>query len=271
VIPWLLATLVVVLFFSSQTCHFYIKVFLHYLIMLLGTALPIPLALLRPMNVRNTNICSFVTVNLSRIFGITYEVRGLEYLDKDESGVIVCNHQSSLDVTTMMVMWPKMPKCVSVVKKELLYAGTFGIVSWLSGTVFVDRSNSARAQKSLNYALTYLTDKKVKLWFFPEGTRNDTGTMLPFKKGAFHLAIQSQRPIIPMTISSYSSFYSKRIKKFDNGGKVIINIMPPVPTEGKTANDLQSLMDDVRKQMELSFEKTSGEVALLTDTPKKNL
>lgn len=56
------------------------------------------------------------------------------------------------------------------------------------------------------------------MFIFPEGTRNRKGEhLLPFKKGAFYLAIQAQLPIIPVVISSYKSFLDHKIKIFDDG------------------------------------------------------
>jgi len=181
-------------------------------------------------------------------------------VSNDESAVIVCNHQSSLDVIGGLKVWSLTPRCAFAAKKELLYAGFFGITCWLSGMVFLDRSNPAKAKESLNHTQTLLTKEKVKLFIFPEGTRNVSGTLLPFKKGAFHLAISSQRPVIPITISSYCTFYNKRLRKFDNGGNVIINILPPVSTEGMTIQNINKLVETVKQQMQESLTSTSYEI-----------
>jgi lysophosphatidate acyltransferase len=50
---------------------------------------------------------------------------------------------------------------------------------------------------------------------FPEGTRNHEGGLLPFKKGAFHLALQAGVPVVPVVVSSYSSYYDKSTYKFE--------------------------------------------------------
>ena len=55
------------------------------------------------------------------------------------------------------------------------------------------------------------------MFIFPEGTRNRSGRLLPFKKGAFHLAIQTQLPIVPVVISCYNSFLDHEKKIFDDG------------------------------------------------------
>lgn len=58
---------------------------------------------------------------------------------------------------------------------------------------------------------------QTKLWIFPEGTRNHSRGMLPFKKGAFHLAIDANAPILPVVFSNYGSFYDSVTKRFDSG------------------------------------------------------
>lgn len=62
---------------------------------------------------------------------------------------------------------------------------------------------------------------QIKLWIFPEGTRHNTGEIHPFKKGAFHVAIRSQLPILPVVYSSYY-FLSAEEKRFDAGKHSIL-------------------------------------------------
>ncbi|KFM68386.1 hypothetical protein X975_04680, partial [Stegodyphus mimosarum] len=129
---------------------------------------------------------------ISRIFGLKWEVKNKEYLDSKEPYILVCNHQSALDISGMMYIWPLFHPCVPVLKRELLFSGPFGIFCWLAGCVFVDRFNSEKARDTLNMKIKEMKDRKVKLWIFPEGTRNDKETLLPFKKGAFHIATQTK-------------------------------------------------------------------------------
>ena len=55
------------------------------------------------------------------------------------------------------------------------------------------------------------------MWIFPEGTRNMTDEMLPFKKGAFHLALAGNLPILPVVYSSYRGFLSHKAGIFNPG------------------------------------------------------
>lgn len=93
-------------------------------------------------------------------------------------------------------------------KKSLQFTplGPFMI---MSGAVFIDRGNSARAVRSLEAAGELMKNRKVSLWIYPEGTRHlsEEPDLLPFKKGAFHLAIQSGIPVIPIVTENYWKIY----------------------------------------------------------------
>ncbi|KAK5901204.1 hypothetical protein CgunFtcFv8_026099 [Champsocephalus gunnari] len=104
-----------------------------------------------------------------------------------------------------------------------------------------------------------MLDDQIRLWVFPEGTRNQTGNLLPFKKGAFHLAVQAQVPIIPIVFSSYSSFYLRKQKQF-NSGTITIKILPKIETKGLASDDIPSLMDKSFHLMNSSFLSISNSV-----------
>ena len=86
-----------------------------------------------------------------------------------------------------------------------------------SGAVFVDRGNNAKAVRSLAAAGEAMRERGTSLWLFPEGTRSmrQYHDMLPFKKGAFHLAVQAGVPIVPVVCENYWRIYRKDV--FDEG------------------------------------------------------
>jgi lysophosphatidate acyltransferase len=160
-------------------------------------------------------------------------VRGTEILSQKRACVVVANHQSSFDSLGMFWICDWMKRCSAVAKKEIFYVWPFGLALWLSGTIFINRLNTKQAKQQLHkaaeYALfsieikqsklfLYRNMKKLgnKLWFFPEGTRNRKRCLLPFKKGAFHVAIACQAPIMPVVYSPYY-FINPHNKFFDTG------------------------------------------------------
>ena len=81
----------------------------------------------------------------------------------------------------------------------------------------MDRGNNARAIRSLTAAGEVMKERNGSLWLFPEGTRSmrPHSDMLPFKKGAFHTAIQAQVPIVPVVCENYWRLYRKGV--FESG------------------------------------------------------
>lgn len=101
-------------------------------------------------------------------------------------------------------------------KKELLYAFPFGPAAYLWGTLFINRSNKSDAVNRLNQESIAIQQQAAKLLFFPEGTRHQCETLLPFKKGGFHIAVQSQSYVQPVVVSKYW-FLDGDKKIFDRG------------------------------------------------------
>lgn len=220
---------------------------------------------------------------VTALIGLRWELRGKEHLEKDRACIIVANHQSSLDVlgnlytfisiylliifklilytciAGMFNIWHVMNKCTVVAKRELFYAWPFGLAAWLAGLIFIDRVRGEKARDTLNAVNRRIKEQRIKLWVFPEGTRRNTGELHPFKKGAFHMAIDQQIPILPVVFSSYCTFLNDK-KKILNAGRIVITTLPPVSTEGLTKNDIDQLMERVRSQMIETFKLTSAEM-----------
>ena len=104
-------------------------------------------------------------------------------------------------------------------KKELQWSPLLGQFMTLAGAVFVDRGNNARAVRSLTAAGEVMKERHSSLWLFPEGTRSmrPYSDMLPFKKGAFHLAVKAGVPIVHVVTENYSHVMSPRALRFNAG------------------------------------------------------
>lgn len=145
-----------------------------------------------------------------------------------------------------------------VSKKEILYIPIFGFGAWLWGTLFINRSRKSDSISSLNKESRALNERQCKLMLFPEGTRNTKDTLLPFKKGSFHIAIGSQSPIQPVVISKY--YFLDSEKKTFKRGRVIINILPEISTRNTTREAMNEIIDKTRQIMQTEFTKLSNEV-----------
>jgi len=100
----------------------------------------IPLSLARPCCVTNAVLGAKLMVPLSALLGLDWKVRGeTDLLKRPEACVVVANHQSSIDLLGMFVIWGKLERVAALAKQSLMYYGSFGITAFLCGTVFVDR------------------------------------------------------------------------------------------------------------------------------------
>uniref|UniRef100_A0A8C3Q5Z4 1-acyl-sn-glycerol-3-phosphate acyltransferase n=1 Tax=Geospiza parvula TaxID=87175 RepID=A0A8C3Q5Z4_GEOPR len=192
---------------------------------------------------------------LKYIFGIQIVVKGKENLRTKKPFVLVLNHQTSLDILVMMEILPR--RCVPIAKKEILYMGTFGLACWLAGVIFIDRKRREESIGTLTEVAHSLHKDNLRVLIFPEGTRNHGGSMLPFKRGAFQLAVKAQVPIIPVVLSSYDNFYNQKEKKF-TPGKMTIQILPEVETLGLGPDDVPKLTEQVRDSMLSTLHMSTG-------------
>lgn len=147
----------------------------------------------------------------------------------------------------------------AIAKRELIYAGTFGIAAWLAGLVFINRKSGVKCKDTMNRTMLELKEKRIKLLVCPEGTRRNTGEIHEFKKGAFHSAILAQVPIVPCVFSSYQSFLDKKRNHF-SGGRIIIKALPEISTVGLTVSDVDDLIFRTRNAMIEAFNEISKEI-----------
>lgn len=163
-------------------------------------------------------------------------------------GILIGNHQSSLDILILGRIFPK--GCTVTAKKSLKYIPFLGWFMSLSGTFFLDRTNRKKSIDTLNTALHKMKNEKRSLWLFPEGTRSYSKDIFlaDFKKGAFHLAVDAQVPILPVVVSNTSNIINFKEKVF-NQGTIIVECLDPIPTEGLTKEDISELTKKSRDSM----------------------
>lgn len=120
----------------------------------------------------------------------------------------------------------------------------------LSKTVFIERKSRSQAVAAFDNAAEQMHKNRQSVYIFPEGTRSyyDYPDLLPFKKGAFHLAVQAQVPIIPIAVANYSNVLDVRRKLF-RPGTIPVKVLQPIVTKGKTKEDVDSLVEQTRNVM----------------------
>jgi len=175
--------------------------------------------------------------------GATLEVvSGQQHLVPGRPVIFLCNHQSTLDIPVLfLALWPVRFRFVA--KKVVKYVPVLGWFIWLAGFVFIDRGRTRAAIESLDKAGEKIR-QGISIALFPEGTRSETGLVLPFKKGPFMLALKAGVPIVPVTIVGTERVMPKNSWNITPGP---VKVMIGAPIEVKPfADDREGLMKTVR-------------------------
>ena len=185
-----------------------------------------------------------------RAGGIRVVIEGSENIPTDESCIFLSNHVSNLDPPILLPAIPGM--CSVFLKKSLMKIPFVGIAMRMAKYVPVSRGHSrSEAEQSVAIAADALRSG-MHIFIFPEGTRSTDGNLLPFKKGAFFLAADTNAPMVPIVIKGTAQMMRKgSLKIFP--GVATVRFLPAVhPQNFATREDL---MDAVRQQMQAALAK----------------
>ena len=224
---------------------FLVRMLLMGLHFVIAGILGVLLGLCRPFNPDNSRLCARLYAwPAMRILGLKVRAEVGPLMDKPNSCVIVANHQSNYDLFVFGNVVPRRTVCIG--KKSLKWVPLFGQLFWLAGNVLIDRSNGRKARESMLTTTETLQHKDTSIWVFPEGTRNFGEVLLPFKKGAFQMAIAAGVPIVPVCVSSYIKHM--HLNRW-HSGEILIRSLPAIPTAGLSLDDLPQLIEQCREQM----------------------
>ena len=178
-----------------------------------------------------------------RLAGVKLEVIGQEQLDPDQAYIYMSNHTSNLDPPIEV---PALGRQLSIMaKKELFKIPIFGTAMHIAKVVPVDRHNRQAAIESVRHAVEVL-QSGVSMMVYPEGTRSRDGRLLPFKKGPFHMAMEANVPIVPITILNTHRLWPKGTFKIKPGTVKMIFHAPIHPAQFANREDL---MTAIRNQI----------------------
>lgn len=180
--------------------------------------------------------------------GSNVKVSGQENLDANRSYVFISNHRSYLDTATLFFYTGH--KMGLVAKKELLKVPIFGQGMHYVNIFAIDRSNPERAKRSLEKAKKVM-GSGFSFGVFVEGTRAMPGELLPFKKGAFHLAVQTNAAIVPVAIKNTDWMMGKRTGVAYSGTIEMI-LLPPIETN----DDIMTLLHKTRSVIAAELAKS---------------
>lgn len=183
---------------------------------------------------------------LGKMIPVKIKIEGLENFDQNRSYVLVANHRSNLDSVALY----NIPHAEYrwAIKKEILKIPILGFFAKRMGNIAIDRKNPQKARFAIEKAVKSISGG-INIVFFPEGTRNKEAGLLPFKKGAFHFAIDTSLPILPVTIFNSDKILPKYSLNFKYG-TIFLKIHPPIETTGLSKERISDL---VEKSQEIIF------------------
>lgn len=182
------------------------------------------------------------------ILGIRTVVVGHEHVQRHRPALYTVNHASNVEPPIIFAVLRELTPQLKVVYKAVLrklpiLGRGFDVV----GFVPIERENRERATQAIDKAARSVQSGN-SLLMFPEGTRSRSGALLPFKKGAFVLAIKAQAPVVPTAILGAA-------RAMRPGSPLIwpttvrVHFGPPVETTGLELGDRDELTDRVRAEV----------------------
>ena len=181
-----------------------------------------------------------------RLSGMRVRVRGLEQLDPRRTYIFTANHRSYLDTATLFCHLQR--RIGLFAKKELLKVPILGFGMGFVNIMAIDRSNRERALETVRVA-TERIRSGVSFGVFAEGTRARPGQLLPFKKGAFYMAVETGVSVVPVAIKNTDDLMGKGTG-VARAGTIEMVILPPIETDGlSTDEDVRRLSVDVRERV----------------------
>lgn len=209
----------------------------------LGALVAVPMALMGWQRLANLGIAARWCQLLARLVPVKVKVTGLEHITPGQSYVVVANHMSQFDIPVIYgysgldLRW--------VMKAEIRWIPFVAMACRAIGHIFINRSDPEQARQAINTAVGRLKPGTGVL-FFPEGTRSRSGKLLPFKKGAYRVAVDRGLPLLPMTVIG-----TREIMAADSmqlyPGEVALVIHPPICTDGHSVADIPILAERSRQ------------------------
>lgn len=173
--------------------------------------------------------------------GLRFSVTGKHHFNDIGPAIVICNHNSLIDVPLSTPFLPRANKTIA--KKSFIYVPIFGWI-YQFGSVIVDRKNDHSRKTSFDNMKRVL-DSGLDMLIYPEGTRNKTSEPLKsFYDGAFKLAVDTQKPIIPVVILNTKKILPAYPIMCFKPGKIRMDILAPISSQGHTVQSLKQLAFD---------------------------
>ncbi len=184
-----------------------------------------------------------------------FEIRGTPPANPRHPYVVIANHESFADIVLLSLL-PWEMKWLS--KVSIMRVPFFGWIMWAARDIPVHRGMAASARAAIAECSRRLKGH-MSIMIFPEGTRSPTRDLLPFKDGAFRLAIDHQVPILPIAIYGTRQAIAKHDWRI-GATHAVARILEPIPTEGLVPKDLQGFKRRVQEIVDAARSELRAEL-----------
>ncbi len=178
------------------------------------------------------------------LLGIRVEVKGLEHREAPGAKLLLFNHVNVFDLLVLATTWTA--GSTVIYKKEFHKIPVMGRLMRFFGMIPVDRSNREKAVQSLNHAGDLVREEGRIVLMAPEGTRSGTGKLAAFKKGPFHLALQTRVPVVPVVQRGLETL-APNGTLLARSGLIQVRYLPAFDTTEWSRQTLGEHMDEVRE------------------------
>lgn len=181
-----------------------------------------------------------------------HRIEGLEKIDRKKAYVIMANHNSMFDITSMYYLplgfrW--------VTKREVIKTPFFGQLIFMHGDIMINRGRAAQAMEQLRTEGKMWLDRGVSVAIFPEGTRSKTGEMGRFKPGGFMMAKELGAAILPVVMDGTNRVTKKNPFFFNWCNRITVRVLDPIPAEEVATADLRTLLDKTENCIKSELEQ----------------
>lgn len=194
--------------------------------------------------------------SIHKLLGLEVDIQVPDTVKQGGPFIFICNHQNSYDLVT--ISGAVQPGTVTIGKKSLVWVPIFGLLYWLSGNILIDRKNAKQANSTLEQSAKKISQSKLSIWMFPEGTRSYGRGILPFKTGAFRLAQLANVPVVMITASN---LHNKIALGRWNNGKMIIKMSDPVYIDD--SKEIRAWSDEFYRNMKQEFDELNQQTELV--------